>query len=138
MDRAEAPHPASIEALMQNEPLLREYAYLVARGVRALALVGRFSAEPRRMFECVSALECASEAGVVPFVIDCGDGFAVAGYAAARWALDLYQWTFTDGVPDEQRHRIVGLLLGYAPDAIRQFEESAAGRRFDLPTPQAG
>jgi hypothetical protein len=112
---------------------MQQHAYLVARGVRALALVGHCDAKPMTMLRAATRLEVAAGPGIVPFVIERSDGVADLGYAATQWAIDLYQWTFSDeaGVPERHRHHIVGLLLGYSPDAIRQFEERCTGRRFD-------
>ena len=60
--------------------------------------------------------------GAIPFVGDLKGG-AESGYAARAWVVDLLTWAWT--VPAVQRHRILGLLLGYSPDAIGQFEEVA-------------
>jgi hypothetical protein len=67
----------------------------------------------------------------VPFVLDHGDGSGSFGYVANRWVLDFYEWSVKDrAIPEQQRHRIVGLLLGYSPVAISRYEESGSGRRF--------
>lgn len=69
--------------------------------------------------------------GVIPFVIDHGDGVASFGYAGERWALDLYEWAVSDeGIPEAHRHRVIGLLLGYAPPAISRHDAEGCGRRF--------
>jgi hypothetical protein len=60
---------------------------------------------------------------------DRGDGTVEYGYAAAQWAIDLYCWVVNekadDVVPSHQRHRIIGLLLGYSAAAISDFEMTA-------------
>ena len=76
-------------------------------------------------------LERYSEPNTIPFVVDHGDGVASFGYSDSRWALDLYEWTVRDpSVPQEQRHRIIGLLLGYGTPAVSRHEEEGSGRRF--------
>jgi hypothetical protein len=120
------------DLLVPSPDVLAEHAYLVAREVRPLAIAGHFhggSASPVRI---ATLIESASSAeGIVPFVIDHADGSGSFGYAANRWVLDFYEWVVTDrSLPEQQRHRIVGLLLGYSPVAISRYEESGSGRRF--------
>ena len=119
-----------------REPDRAEQAYLIARGVRALALLGHCSADPLEMLIHLSQLERSAEQGTIPFVVDRGAGIADYGYAAARWVVDLYQWVVTADaatLPTSHRDRIIGLLLGYSVEAIRNDEEQASGRRFDGP-----
>jgi hypothetical protein len=117
-----------------SNDLIREQSYLIARGVRALALLGHCTNEPVEMLRRATLLDSLAEPGAIPFVIDRGDGFADWGFAAAQWVLDLYSWltkkTAQDAVPQQQVARILGLLLGYSTDAIRQFEENRSGRLF--------
>jgi hypothetical protein len=102
--------------LIQADDLLREQAFLVARGVRPLALVG--TVEPCQVASAPNTLlRRADGEGVIPFAIPSG----LAGYASHAWVVDLIQWA--DTAPRIHRDRILGLLLGYSPDAIRQFEE---------------
>ena len=114
--------------------VLREHAYLIARGTRALALVGQCRAEPVTMLRMATRLERFGETGVLPFVFDQRDGYAIYGYAASSWALDLFRWIEESRVPGAQRHRILGMMLGYSVGAIRDFEERQDGRYFDLPS----
>lgn len=112
---------------------LREHAYLVARGVRPLSLAGHchVDEDPDLLLRVATDLERHAEANSIPFVVDHGDGVASYGYAGARWALDLYEWSVIDpAVPQEQRHRIIGLLLGYGAPAVSRYEEEGSGRRF--------
>lgn len=114
---------------------LAEQAYLVARGVRRLSLAGHCHLPgddvAAALLGVATAIERHAESNVIPFVVDHGDGVASYGYADSRWALDLYEWTVKDPtVPQEQRHRIVGLLLGYGSPAISRYEEEGSGRRF--------
>lgn len=87
--------------------------------------------QPDALLRVATHLERHAETSAIPFVIDHGDGVASFGYSQARWALDLYEWTVTDpSVPEPQRHRIIGLLLGYGASAISRYEEEGSGRRF--------
>jgi hypothetical protein len=106
---------------------VREHAYLVARGVRPLALVGNCASQPAALSRAQRALDDFGCPGALAFVLDRGDGFADYGYAAASWALDLYTWAIRSTEADNamtvsQRHRIIGLLLGYSISAISDFE----------------
>jgi len=120
------------DLLVPNRDVLAEHAYLVARGVRPVAIAGHFPTSQTSMLRITTLIESAApgEDGV-PFVIDHGDGSGSFGFAANRWALDFYEWAVTDGsIPEQQRHRIVGMLLGYSPAAISRYEETGSGRRF--------
>jgi hypothetical protein len=119
------------------DEVVREQAYLVARGVRPLALVTTFEvANADLMLQVATRLEClAGEVGerAIPFVVDNMNGQADCGYAAASWAIDLFRWVVASGsVPDVHRKRIIGLLLGYDASSIRQFEERSSGRAFEI------
>jgi len=84
------------------------------------------------MLRVATEIERATCPGPVPFVVDHGDGFAGIGYAGSAWTLDLYAWANDPTrVPQEQRHRINGLLLGYDVAAIPRHEDETSGRRFD-------
>lgn len=122
---------------LPSDDAVREHAYLVARGVRPMALVQTFTAEPLTCMRVATRLEAVGvETGlpVIPFVVENGDGSADCGYAAAGWVVDLLRWASDDAVPKVQRMRIVGLLLGYSAEAIAVFEERAPQRLFTLPT----
>ena len=102
--------------MIQSDDLLREQAYLVSRGVRALALMG--SCEPCEIAGMPHQLRArAGGEPVVPFATPSG----TVGYASHAWVVDLVLWA--DSAPRIQRDRILGLLLGYDSDSIRQFEE---------------
>lgn len=120
-----------------SDDLLTEQAYLVARGVRALALVGHCESEPLTMLRMATRLEAQAAPGAIPFVVDRGDGWADLGFAASGWVLDLYSWLSKesqDTVPEPQRSRILGLLLGYSTEAVRLFEDGRSGRLFTTST----
>jgi hypothetical protein len=135
------PEQVSPDALPSTETLA-EQAYLVARGVRRISLAGHChlpDGPEVALLTLATELERHAEPNVIPFVVDQGDGVASFGYADSRWALDLYEWTVRDpSVPQEQRHRIIGLLLGYSAPAISRHEEEGSGRRFAAPTAFCG
>ena len=112
--------------------VLAEQAYLVARGVRPLSLAGHCQLlvdGSTLLLRVATHLERYCIANVVPFVVDHGDGVASYGYSGARWALDLYEWAVKNpSVPQEQRHRIIGLLLGFPAIEARNrlLEDPAA------------
>ena len=123
-----------------GDGLVEEHAYLVARGVRPLALVGNCVARARAMRRARLSLERSACDGVHVFVLDRGDGFADYGYAAAPWVVHLYGWAVSareadDSVLARQRHRIVGLLLGYSVSAISDFETAATATTSSSPAP---
>ena len=120
--------------MVAPDEVLGEQSYLVARGVRPLALAGHLLVEERDDLLRVSTrVERACVAGCLPFVLDHGDGTASYGYAAERWALDLYEWAVrSPHVPEEHRDRIIGLLLGYSGPSIARYEEEGSGRRFAI------
>lgn len=123
---------------LPSEEVLAEQAYLVARGVRPLSLVGHCHLpddDPHALLGVATQVERNTEPNVIPFVVDHGDGVASYGYSDSRWVLDLYEWAVKDpAVPQEQRDRIIGLLLGYGTPAVSRYEEEGSGRRFDLAT----
>ena len=119
----------------QNSELLKEHAYLIARGVRPLALVGHCEDDEIGMLRWATLLESAGAQGAIPFVMPRGDGFADYGFASAQWVLDLLSWLNSDTVPTVHRHRVLGLLLGYDSDAIRDFGEQAECRLFSSASP---
>jgi len=125
--------------LLPSDDLLSEQAYLVARGVRPLSVAGSCTADPMVMLRVATRIEMAGCPGAVPFVIDHNDDTASFGYAGGAWALDLYEWANDSAlVPQEQRHRINGLLLGYSVSAIGRHEDETSGRRFAALSSSAG
>jgi hypothetical protein len=121
------------QPVQQSDDLVREHAYLVARGVRPLAIIGECSADTVTMMRAATRIEALSVPGAIPFVFDCKDGAAEYGYAAESWVVDLFEWLMTatrDAVPTEHRHHVLGLLLGYSPAAVREFQSHTSGRRF--------
>jgi hypothetical protein len=107
---------------LPSDDLLKEQARLVARGVRPLALVG--SCESSGATTARLHLLTLTTPGAIPFAVPNDGGSAECGYAARAWVVDMLRWAWT--VPLVQRQRLLGLLLGYSPDAIGQFEELTA------------
>lgn len=107
-----------------SDQTLSEAAYLVERGVRAVAEVGSCNRDPDSMGEAWERLAQRAPSTIVPFVVDVGD-YALCGYATHGWAVDLYEWATTVAAP--QGHQVRGLLLGYSPEAIARFMERMGG-----------
>jgi len=125
----------SPETALPSDEVLSEQAYLVARGVRPLALVAHFFLSQTDPLCAAAQLERNAHMGLIPWVLDHGDGVASCGYASERWAVDLYEWTVKGPVPEKQRERIVGLLLGYSAVAVARFDAETCGRRFSSASP---
>lgn len=123
---------------LPHDDAIREHVYIVARGARPLAILGTIEALPMLMERVATRLATLSVEHAIPFVIDAGDGRAEVGYAATKWAIDLLRWVYTSGVPEPQNHRIIGLLLGYSPQAVRDYEEGCSGRLFAPPIESLG
>ena len=92
-------------------------------------MLGSCRAQELEMLRVATKLGLITEKGVVRFVLPIQDGRAHFGVAAARWAVDLYRYALFDAAP-QQKHRIIGLLLGYSADAIGDYEE----QDWTLPT----
>ena len=120
-------------ALGISDDVIEEQFYLIARGVRPMALLGSIPTEGDLMLQVSTRIETLAEGTVTPFVVDRGDGLADVGYAAAPWVVDLFRWTFRYAA-DPQLSRVVGLLLGYSAQAIADFE-SHQGRRWFTESP---
>lgn len=83
--------------IRESEDLIREHGYLVARGVRPLALMGHFNADPVAMERAATRLEEAVPPGAIPWVLDREDGVANYGCAGAAWVVDLMEWVVKSG-----------------------------------------
>ena len=120
------------DALGVSDDAIAEQSYLVARGVRPLALLGHVTAESMLMLKVSTRIETLAEVTVVPFVSDRGTGVADVGYAAAPWVADLFRWASHEA---EEPHlgRILGLLLGYSAYAISEHESRQSRRWFTEP-----
>lgn len=100
---------ASVDECLQNE------AYLVARGVRPLALADSQVS--------MKQLREHAEPGAIPFTARGRmTGYPLQGYAAQLWVIELLKWA-EHNAPEDHRHQILGLLLGYSPEAIQRFHD---------------
>jgi hypothetical protein len=113
----------------QSVDYLDESAYLVERGVRLIAIAGNCRAKASEMGTIRSQLGMMKRNDAIAFMIDEGDGIATYGYGSHSWAIDLLRWALIEA-PMTQKHRIIGLLLGYSGDAIRHHEELSSGDLF--------
>lgn len=133
----ESDRPAQGRELKVSDDAIIEQAYIVARGVRPMALLGHVEADPDVMRRVSTRIESLGERGVVPFVWDRGDGFADVGYASTPWVADTYRWAI-QGAEEPHLSRIVGLLLGYSVAAIREYESQQSRRWFADPLTSTG
>jgi hypothetical protein len=120
--------------LEHSDDVLLDHAFLVARGVRHLALIGSCAEGHAEIVR--ERLGRLAEPGAIPFQVpNQYRGWLSCGYAGAPWAVELMRWTFSDDCPDAQRDRIMGLLCGYSTQAIQSFEETyvASTRENEVP-----
>lgn len=116
-------------AMTVSDDLLLEQSYQVARGVRALAIVGHWRAETDEMHHAHTRLHSLGDPAAIPFVF-AAEGVATYGYAREAWAIDLLQWASSPEVPPARRAEITGLLLGYSPEDVGRFRQRESGLRF--------
>lgn len=120
--------------------VMSEQAYLVARGVRLLAIVGTVENVLETMVDVrqklyEAAVESAgSQARVpIPFLVEVsGIGRVEVGFASHDWVVDVYEWLLGGDVPDQMVGRVIGMLLGYSGDAVAQYERMQAGQRVPI------
>jgi hypothetical protein len=102
--------------LKSQRLLLREQAMLVERGVRPMCLEGLSGDSP---VDCLRELWAAvPETTTIPFSLT----RHLSGYASHSWVIDLLNWTH-ETAPQRRRNQIYGLLLGYSPESIADFEK---------------
>ena len=66
----------------------------------------------------------------IPLVSVRKDGScADAGFAARQWVVETFKW-IQDNVPQPHLDRLLGLMLGYSPDAIAAHDEARSGKLF--------
>ena len=51
------------------------------------------------------------------------------GFVARAWIAETFKWVM-DNVPKPHLDRLLGLMLGYSPDAIAVNDEGLAGEQF--------
>ena len=134
-----------VDALLPSDEVLANEAYLVARGVRPLALIDRqVPAGETRAIRYRTRLERAAQGSpeAVAFVVvtRAAPGSVIGGYAAHGWVIDLLKWALSPEVPGARSHEILGLLgllLGYSPQEIADHQERYRGM-WDLAGGPAG
>ena len=108
-------------SMLPPDDTIQEQAWLIARGVRALALLGDVECDEKTMRKCFNKLGGIAGVSAIPFVIQIPTAnHAIAGYAAAEWVIDLLKWSYDQ--PVRNYHQIVGLLLGYSANEIEQHD----------------
>lgn len=120
--------------------VLNEQAYLVARGVRLLAVAGVVEdtienlVDVRQMLYEASVESAGSQERVpIPFLIKTpGTNLVNLGYASHESVVDVYEWLLGGTLPGQMVIRVMGLLLGYSGEAIAQFECMQAGQRVPM------
>ncbi len=95
----------------------------MSRGVRPLALLGTVATDAVSLRDAHILLrQTIGDMAAIPFTIPRADiGRADVGFAAAEWVIDFLAWSY-EQAPDRQGSRIVGLLLGYSPEAIASHD----------------
>jgi len=140
--RSAVPAGFDWDAGLPSDETLQESAYLVSRGVRAMALAGTCQPGQENTLRAITRLRTAAQYlgdSVIPFVIQSAS-YAVAdcGYASHPWVIGLYQWARSEACARAWGHEITGLLLGYSPAAIARHGELDAGeprQRSSSPPP---
>ena len=111
---------------LESKDLIQEQAFLVSRGVRPMAIVGNCSEDKDEALEAIIRLETFSVPGAIPFITKREEGILDYGFASEEWVIDLFSWVnnWEDlTITEEHRHQILGLLLGYGPDSIRNIKK---------------
>ena len=119
--------------VLPHREVVFEQSWLVARGVRALALLGTVNSEPGAMRSAHIYLAQHGDNRAIPFVMKRDDtDYADVGFAAAQWVIDLLDWSYRCA-PARQGHCIVGMLLGYSPPEIASHDlQQFAGLPTDV------
>ncbi len=106
---------------MPSDDLVQEQAYLVSRGVRALALLGEQQTEdPESLHQYL--IQKGGWSSAIPFVLPSKQaGWVRLGYAAEQWVIDLLRWIDEVDAPERWAEGILGLLLGYSPSEVERF-----------------
>ena len=112
---------------------IQDAAYQVSRGIRPLVLLGHVKPDPitlLRAYNRLAYLGSSSYNKSIPVVMlrkdrTCAD----AGFAARKWVGESFKWVM-DNAPQPHLDRLLGLMLGYSPDAIAENDEGQAGNLF--------
>ena len=104
-----------------SDDLINEQSWLIARGVRNLALLQSVDKDEKTMRDTFVKLNQMCVEPAVPFVLPRRDmDCAMTGYASAKWVIELLDWSYDQ--PIRQHHQIMGLLLGYSSKQIGQHD----------------
>jgi len=100
---------------------LEDHAFVIARGVRPLALIGTFYTRNCCGTELLDSLRAVRGADdVVAFILPSFGGSMAYGYASHEWVVDFYRWAL-ENAPKPYFDYILGLLCGYSPQAVSDF-----------------
>lgn len=125
-----------------SDELIVDHAYLVARGVRLLAVIGSIRNTKmatdimyQRLARVAAESAGTQELFPIPLILG-GDGgeWATVGYASHRWVKDAYEWLLGDDVSEFIVNSFVGLLHGYSGGAISRFGRNTSGWRASRTT----
>ena len=93
-----------------SDDLINEQAWLIARGVRPLALLDSVDKNSVAMQRAFQHLIEKTIDPAIPFVLSREDiECAMMGFAGAQWVIDLLTWSYRYA-PLHQHHRILGPL----------------------------
>lgn len=124
--------------MLPSDDVIREHAYLISRGVRPMSLVCAVEAESLAMkclYEKLSGFAPINGGGQavtpVPFVIvGLEEGLANGGFTTHSWIPETLQWLGQLNTSQKYVDRIIGLLLGYSPGAIAEYDTFRSGQLF--------
>ena len=116
-----------IPSLGRSIDYVSEQAYLVSLGVRPMALVRETNVNQEDADAALHGLQNAAcgYSNVISFVIPWENNpygrCVLQGYTTKRWIVDLLKWTMANA-PERYADYVIGLLLGYSPGAIEEYE----------------
>jgi hypothetical protein len=120
----------SAELPLPPESTLIEHAFLIACGVRPMALVCAIGNDPGAVYYVALRLDkYAVNAGdnVIAFMVQDDNGVMQCGFAGAPWVIDMLRFAYSTAAADH-KHEIIGLLLGYSANAIDRHACFNAGK----------
>lgn len=124
------------------DELIVDHAYLVARGVRLLAVIGtvrntEMATDVMNQRLAKIAAESAGTQELYPIPLLMGEEgceWATVGFASHEWVINAYEWLQGDDVPGDIANRLIGLLHGYSGEAISKFGRNTSGWRTSRAT----
>ena len=124
--------------MLPSIDLIKEQAYLVSRGVRPLAIVAEsYGEDPITALKSYNKLCYVLQSGgitvggqgIIPICYQDDKGIIKMGFAARSWIPDTLKWAL-ENIPQPHLDRLLGLLLGYSPDAIATDGDFDSGNLF--------